>query len=43
MWREFYKRMIKYRAYKDGTEGIIEAFYQVFSVFISYARLWEMQ
>lgn len=43
MWREFYKRMIKYQAWRDGTEGIIEAFYQVFSVFISYARLWEMQ
>lgn len=43
MWREFYKRVINYQAYKDGLEGIIEAFYQVFSVFISYARLWEMQ
>ncbi len=43
MWREFYKRMIKYQAYKDGLEGILEAIYQVFSVFISYARLWEMQ
>jgi len=43
MWREFYKRMIKYQAWRDGTEGIIEAFYQVFSVFITYARLWEMQ
>lgn len=43
MWREFYKRMIKYQAWRDGTEGIIEAFYQVFSVFISYARLWELQ
>ncbi len=43
MWREFYKRMIKEKAFLDGTEGIIEAFYQVFSVFISYARLWEIQ
>lgn len=43
MWREFYKRMIKEKAFLDGTEGIIEVFYQVFSVFISYARLWEMQ
>lgn len=43
MWREFYKRMIKFQAWRDGTEGIIEAFYQVFSVFLSYARLWEMQ
>lgn len=43
MGREFYKRMIKYQAWRDGTEGILEAIYQVFSVFITYARLWEMQ
>lgn len=43
MWREFYFRMIKKQAFRDGTEGVIEAIYQVFSVFISYARLWEMQ
>lgn len=43
MAREFYQRMIKYQAFRDGTEGIIEATYQVFSVFITYARLWEMQ
>lgn len=43
MWREFYKRMIKYAAWRDGTEGVMEAVYQVFSVFLSYARLWELQ
>lgn len=43
MWREFYKRMIKYQAWRDGIEGMIEAIYQVFSVFITYARLWEIQ
>jgi hypothetical protein len=43
MWREFYKRMIKMQAFQDGTEGVMEAIYQVFSVFITYARLWEMQ
>lgn len=43
MWREFYKRMVKYSAWKDGTEGFMEATYQIFSVFISYARLWELQ
>ncbi len=43
MWREFYFRMIKKQAFRDGTEGVIEAFYQFFSVFISYARLWELQ
>lgn len=43
MWREFYFRMFKKQAFRDGKEGVIEAIYQVFSVFISYARLWEMQ
>jgi len=43
MIREFYKRMIKYQAWRDGAEGVLEAFYQVFSVFITYARLWELQ
>ena len=43
MFREFWLRMIKQRAFLDGTVGIIYAFYQVYSRFISYAKLWEMQ
>jgi len=43
MGREFNFRMIKSQAWRDGTEGILEAIYQVFSVFITYARLWEKQ
>jgi len=43
MGREFYFRMIKCQAWRDGTEGVLEAIYQVFSVFITYARLWEIQ
>lgn len=43
MLREFWKRMIKYQGWRDGLEGIMEVVYQVFSVFISYARLWELQ
>jgi hypothetical protein len=41
--REFWKRMIRERAFLDGTEGIIYAIYQVFSRLISYSKLWEMQ
>lgn len=41
--REFFDRMIKKQAWRDGCEGMIEAIYQVFSVFITYARLWELQ
>ena len=29
--------------YKNGTAGIIEAIYQAFSMFITYAKLWEKQ
>jgi len=43
MGREFYKRMIKHQAWRDGMEGTIEATYQVFSVFMTYVRLWERQ
>lgn len=43
MLREFILRMIKNRAYMDGIEGVMYALYQVYSRFISYAKLWEMQ
>jgi len=43
MSREFWLRMIRNMAFMDGTEGIIYALYQVYSRFISYAKLWEMQ
>jgi (heptosyl)LPS beta-1,4-glucosyltransferase len=43
MWREFFLRMIKQKAFLDGPEGIIYGMYQVYSRFISYAKLWEMQ
>ena len=43
VFREFWLRMIRHMAFLDGTEGIIYALYQVYSRFISYAKLWEMQ
>jgi len=43
MFREFWLRMIKQAAFLDGPEGIIYALYQVFSRFVSYAKLWELQ
>lgn len=43
IFREFFLRMIKNKAYRDGTEGVIYGLYQVYSRFISYAKLWEMQ
>ncbi|MCH7640857.1 glycosyltransferase family 2 protein [Patescibacteria group bacterium] len=43
MFREFWLRMVKQRAFMDGSTGIIYALYQVFSRFVSYAKLWELQ
>ena len=43
MFREFWKRVIREQAYLDGQTGVIYALYQVYSRFISYAKLWEMQ
>lgn len=39
----FYDSFIRQKGYKAGTVGVIESLYQAFSIFITYARLWEMQ
>jgi glycosyltransferase involved in cell wall biosynthesis len=39
----FYDSYIKQKGYKVGTAGLIESIFQAFSMFITYARLWEMQ
>ncbi len=31
------------KGYKNGTAGLVEAIYQAFSMFITYAKLWEKQ
>jgi len=41
--REFYKRFFVYQGFRDGLEGLLEIRYQIFSIFISYAKLWEIQ
>lgn len=43
MAREFWKRMIVHKAFLDGKIGVIYGLYQVYSRFVSYAKLWEMQ
>ena len=40
---EFFRRGIKKKGFLDGTAGLIQVIYQSFSVFITYARLWEKQ
>ncbi len=39
----FFDSYIKQKGYKNGTEGLIEGIYQAFSMFITYAKLWEKQ
>jgi len=39
----FLKSYFLEKGYKNGTEGVIESFYQAFSMFITYAKLWEKQ
>jgi len=43
MLTAFYDSYIRQKGYKVGTVGVIESVYQAFSIFITYARLWELQ
>jgi len=43
MARELWKRLLDERGFLDGPEGVIYSIYQMYSKFISYAKLWEMQ
>lgn len=43
MATEFIDSYVKNKGYKNGTHGFIEAVYQAFSIFITYAKLWELQ
>ncbi len=38
-WRQFGERKI----WKEGWKGIIEGFYQIFSLLMTYVRLWQLQ
>lgn len=39
----WYDSYIKQRGFKAGTVGILESVYQMFSIFVTYAKLWELQ
>ena len=43
MGTAWYDSYIKQSGWKAGTMGIVESIYQMFSMFITYAKLWEMQ
>lgn len=39
----FYDSYIGQQGYRAGTVGLIESMYQAFSIFVTYAKLWELQ
>lgn len=43
MLTAFFDSYVKQGGWKVGTVGLVEGIYQAFSIFITYARLWEMQ
>lgn len=43
MLSAFYDSYVKQKGYKAGTVGLVESVYQAYSMFITYAKLWEIQ
>lgn len=43
MFSAFFDSYIKQQGYKAGVAGLTESIYQSFSIFVTYARLWELQ
>ncbi len=39
----FWNSYVRQGGYKAGTAGLIESIFQAFSMFITYAKLWELQ
>lgn len=39
----FYGSYVKQEGWRAGTAGLVESLYQAFSMFITYAKLWEKQ
>lgn len=43
MMPAFFRSYISEKGYRNGTAGVIESIYQAYSMFITYAKLWELQ
>ena len=43
MLTAFMRSYIYEKGWKAGTVGVIESIYQAYSMFITYAKLWEIQ
>jgi glycosyltransferase involved in cell wall biosynthesis len=43
MLTTFFKYFVVQKGYRAGTAGLVESIFQSYSIFITYAKLWEMQ
>ncbi len=43
LFTEFFTRFVKQGLWRDGNEGNIEVIYQMFSRFLTYVQLWQLQ
>ena len=43
LFTAFWDQFVKKKVWQEGTEGFIEGIYQVFSMFFTYYRLWQLQ
>lgn len=43
LFTEFWTRFIKQGLWRDGLEGNLEVIYQIFSRFLTYVQLWQLQ
>lgn len=43
MLSAFLNSYVKQKGYRAGIVGVIESMYQAFSIFVTYAKLWELQ
>jgi glycosyltransferase involved in cell wall biosynthesis len=43
MGKAFFDSYVKQKGYTIGIAGLVESLFQTFSMFVTYARLWEMQ
>ena len=42
-FNEFLKRFFKEKGYKDGLHGLVLSILQAFSIFVTFAKIWETQ
>ncbi len=43
MFTAFWNSFVKQKGFQAGTIGLLESVYQAYSMFITYAKLWELQ